>query len=1422
MKLLLHILLLAFLTPAFGQDWDSKLLDATRKNDISAVAKAIKSSADINAADENGASALMWAVYKADLPIVKLLVENGADEKKKGVIYLDSLNQSYYGNLTGIAAGEGSLEKLKYLIEEVRVPINDRELNPETKKEDGWTAAQWTWSQKDTTLLQYLRSMGANLTNDYRAQILKLKDAEGWKNVNFRSSVYELARILEFVDEHYDEAAESYAMALAITIELEGKDAPNYQYILSNLVDCFVQGEKWESAEKAGQDLLEVNRKMFGEKSIEYLESLLGLAKVCLNSHNYDKSKALFVEGLKLRKAEVGKESVEYASSLETVALTYRRMGDYQGARQLLLEQEKIERKILGIIHPDYATTLNNLGMIEEEMGNLTAAMDYFIQSKRIRDKIGKRDAGYAMTLDNISSLMSLQGKYSEAVPLQIEILNLRKSLVGTKSPDYAMSLNNLSFSYSMLGKYKLAEPMLQEALDILTSVFESNPNNFTYAQYYNSCIGNLALLYRELGDFKKAAVYYSKSYELNLKFYGKDHPDFAGFLVLLSGFYNQAGNYERALQHGEEARDKLKLHLGENHPSYIESLGNLAFIHQAMGNYKVADEFFLEAMDRVSSQLGEEHPRLAFFLNGYGLSKYLQGDFSEAEKSFMRSIEMRESKNTTILPNEIGAYTNLGLLYQNLGNFEKAVAVMERVEKIIQDVFGSDHPMNSVVSNNLGLCYMAAGKYKLAEEAFLNSLRIVRLTYGSGHLSEAPILSNLSVISLLFDQPEKSVQFLDTAIAVVLSAVGESHPYMIRLVTNMAYSYEQMMEYDKAAELYQEAIALFKQSGVSETEQLISPMMGWGAVSRSAGKVAVADSLYHIATGHIFNTLSNRFSFLNEEERFLYFNDNDSQFNDLASFYYEHSSNVKDDGAVSYNLELSLKSVLLNSSIDFRSRISNSHDSQTLKEYDNWLEFRKLESSRISMDKSSNQAELDSVKIESEKLEKSLTRKLSGFASLNELGKVKWSNVQSRLSENEVAIEFSSFPYFRADGSLSDSTVYVALLLRNDLDYPIMVKLLEEKQLDSLFQHHDSSDRDMIANLYRGAIAVGENDKVSYGKRLYELLWEPLDSLLNEGDKVYFAPSGLMHRIALAAIPYDDKGTLLSDRYQLTRLSTTAKLLDKEEEQTKPKEIALFGGIDYEWKETAKVDPELEELSETFVSRALPTDLDRGNTSWTYLPGTLSETESIATLATNAGIKVKKYSSTEATEERMKSLGGKNSPTVLHIATHGFFFPDPERDRNENRMLQMMGEREQVYRYSDDPLNRAGLLFAGANSTWKGQEAPKDREDGILTANEATYIPLNNTELVVLSACETGLGEIKGSEGIFGLQRAFKAAGTKYVMMSLWKVPDQETSEFMTEFYTSYLNGASIPDSYHKAQKVMRNKYPQDPYKWAAFVLMR
>jgi CHAT domain-containing protein len=235
-----------------------------------------------------------------------------------------------------------------------------------------------------------------------------------------------------------------------------------------------------------------------------------------------------------------------------------------------------------------------------------------------------------------------------------------------------------------------------------------------------------------------------------------------------------------------------------------------------------------------------------------------------------------------------------------------------------------------------------------------------------------------------------------------------------------------------------------------------------------------------------------------------------------------------------------------------------------------------------------------------------------------------------------------------------------------------------------------------------------------------------------------------------------------------------------------------------------------------------LPRDLDRGDRgdAWGYLPATQKEINEIESLGKQKKMSLQLFNDVNATEESIKSLTAKSSPTVLHVATHGFFFPDPKESKKDD-LLTRFETSGKVFRQSDNPLFRSGLLFAGANNAWKGKPV-EGVEDGILTAYEVSNLYLPKTKLVVLSACETGLGDIQGSEGVYGLQRSFKMAGVQNLVMSLWKVPDEATSEFMKLFYQNMFNKQSISDAFYHAQEKMKNKYRNNPYNWAAWVLVR
>ncbi|MCX6251729.1 MAG: CHAT domain-containing protein, partial [Bacteroidetes bacterium] len=297
-----------------------------------------------------------------------------------------------------------------------------------------------------------------------------------------------------------------------------------------------------------------------------------------------------------------------------------------------------------------------------------------------------------------------------------------------------------------------------------------------------------------------------------------------------------------------------------------------------------------------------------------------------------------------------------------------------------------------------------------------------------------------------------------------------------------------------------------------------------------------------------------------------------------------------------------------------------------------------------------------------------------------------------------------------------------------------------------------------------------------------------------------------------------------LADKYNLIYLSTSKKLVTQQQEKgilNENTHVALFGGINYEWNSNQQQRLQQNAISDIVASGAgfVPFEKQR-NETFDSLPGSRAEVRAIDELCHLHKIKNDLFTDDLATEAQFKSLSGKIAPSILHVASHGFFIPDTNGKSGKDlyRNSKIPG-----YIYAKDPLLRSGLALAGVRRAWFGGDIPEGMENGILQAKEVSNMDLRNTKLVVLSACETGLGDVKGSEGVFGLQRSFKMAGADYLLMSLWKVPDEATQKLMTMFYENLFSGQPIREAFKNAQTRLRhlNIEYESPYYWGAWVLM-
>lgn len=476
------------------------------------------------------------------------------------------------------------------------------------------------------------------------------------------------------------------------------------------------------------------------------------------------------------------------------------------------------------------------------------------------------------------------------------------------------------------------------------------------------------------------------------------------------------------------------------------------------------------------------------------------------------------------------------------------------------------------------------------------------------------------------------------------------------------------------------------------------------------------------------------------------------------------------------------MKGALLNSENNVKAVIEDCKDA-ALK--DLWEELRAdkyILSKQLEKDSLNRLLNTDSLQNMIYNLEDSLIVRCKAYDDITKSMKLKWLDIQKSLSTQDVAIEFLSFPIE------NDSVMYAALTLRKDDKSPKLITLFEENQLKNI------SD----------TLCYNSND-------ITLLVWGPLLPELREVKNIYFSPSGALYNIGIEYLPG-------MEDYNIYRLSSTRELVNRRDINDNNNAV-LYGGLDYDAKlHTLSQSESRARFDEKLVDHSDVRSMKyRGGQQ--KLTHTLYEVEQIEKELKKTQWQCLLDTLSLGTEESFKSLSGKKINT-LHIATHGFYYT-PEESDNIGYSFLLPNEQMSA---EDKSLSRSGLLMSGANHILDGDSIPEDVEDGILTAKEIADVDLRGLDLVVLSACQTGLGDISQGEGVFGLQRGFKKAGANSILMSLWEVNDEATQILMTQFYKNLVSGQSKRQSLRSAQKYLReyNRGQFDkPEYWAAFILL-
>jgi CHAT domain-containing protein len=769
-------------------------------------------------------------------------------------------------------------------------------------------------------------------------------------------------------------------------------------------------------------------------------------------------------------------------------------------------------------------------------------------------------------------------------------------------------------------------------------------------------------------------------------------------------------------------------------------------------------------------------------------------GRFEESLSILVNEIiplarELSSPNLFAFLSNAGGSYDDIGQLEKGLPYHLEAIKAFDNKKKKSQ----ADSVRYSAILSNIGYNYERQHRIYESLPFYRAALQLRREQNDASRLAFS--MMRLGRAHFLTNKMDSAYLLLNESLTMADTCKNWREHAELGITNNYFGEYfEKKGQIDSANTYFQRAFDINrKQYGIAHNRTLRSMMMSGLSLAGKKELSKAHDCL------QLFNKIrddynNKNFAFLNESEREGYLESVQFQFNALQSIGLDDLqsaalSDVMLDNALMY------KGILLQQSRLSSEALKRGGDSLILRKVEQLNTIKKQLEREQSRPHSMHTSKIDSLSQLVENLESQVLHQNRQANANSYFG---WKTAKSLLSDSVACVEFVHF-------MAKDSQIwYGAYVLRSQFESPKWVPLFKENQIESLLKSNQNAEQ-IVANLYASRGIEPVNNAPTLTTNLYDLIWAPLDTFLQGSKLVYYAPSGLLHRLAMPAIPLS-KGGILSDKFDLAYINSARNLLTINVLNDKAilADAAVFGGVDYD---TEGVNG----LTKNTLAFRSPHFTPSKTAVWDYLSGTLTEAQAIDSILKKAFISTTLLRKNEASEASFKALGaGLPSPSIIHLATHGYFF-NKSKDTTENN----------AFMQSSQPLMRSGLILAGGNKTWQGKIPAEGEEDGILTAYEISHLNLKQTQLAVLSACETGLGDIRNSEGVFGLQRAFKMAGVRYLLVSLWKIPDEPTAQLMQLFYSNLVQHNNVRKAFKDAQKTMRDRYPNAPLNWAGFVLM-
>jgi len=795
---------------------------------------------------------------------------------------------------------------------------------------------------------------------------------------------------------------------------------------------------------------------------------------------------------------------------------------------------------------------------------------------------------------------------------------------------------------------------------------------------------------------------------------------------------------------------------------NYAQTVSDMGLLYQSKGRYNKAKPLNEQAITLRES--GDNKGMLIVSINNNAVLKKETGFYTEAEADFKRGLSLAKEQKDQLALALI--YNNLAMTYLDMNKLKDAESQMNTSIAEASSVLKDNSGNFIKLQINLANIYRFEKKYTEAEALYLKAIAIKEKKLGA-HPDLAHLKKGLAQLYMEMGKNAEVEKLLLSAYDIDKRKLGEKNPATVAVQQELANFYRFSANNSRAMELITKVVASKKEIYGASHPNYIQALEDLALTEWQANKIAEAKANYRIVINNTLSYINTFFDALNENEKTLYWEKTNTRLQRYYSFIYSNYKTDPDLVKQFYNTVVNTKGFLLNNSSKIRNIISGSTDESLKTTYSQWLETKENLNQAYQLSKeelAQEKVNLDSLKRRADELERELSQKSSLFKESKNEKPATYETIQKLLKPTENAIELVELNEYI--NGFTGKQRYVALALS-----PLEIKLADLGDGKTI-QNAIAAFREKTIN------AKPENEA-------YALTWKVLDEQLKGVNKIYLSLDGAYHQLSINALK-DATGKYLVDKYILLFAGNTKDIIEiKENERAsvKPTSAFLIGNPLY-----GKHD---------MIAQ---------------LPGTEKEVKNITKLLVPYKVKTTALYGDKATEAEVKRI---NSPSILHIATHGYFLAD----LSQMETTKVLGV--DISAAKENPLLRSGVLLANCDNVFDENFHPSpNSENGILTAYEAMSLSLDKTDLVVLSACETGLGSVRQGEGVYGLQRAFLIAGAKSIIMSLWSVSDDATMQLMTLFYNNYAKSGNKIQAFSDAIKQLKIKY-KEPFYWSAFVML-